>query len=279
MKNLHRLIRRFATHRLQTRFMSEEKRVSPNPSWKPPDKQPHPFGNAVHKSIDPQQLASSYFLTISAVVPRPVAFVSSRSAAGINNLAPFSYFNAVAHDPPTLCIGICKNRDGSNKDTLNNIEETGEFVVNIISDWMVESANHTCGAFPPDVDEMTVVGLTPLPSEVVSPPRVAESAVHMECKLAGKHEVVNDKGAVTCTVVFGRVVRFHVLEPLVEDGPRGPSTPQVRSFRQARTRTNTISHTLETACPRAESERDASPFAKPPAEEFLCESPSSKRSP
>ena len=141
-------------------------------------------------------------------------------------MSPYSYFNAVAHDPPTLCIGICKNRDGRNKDTLNNIEETGEFVVNIISDWMVESANHTCGAFPPEVDEMAVVGLTPLPSEVVAPPRVAESAVHMECKLAGKHEVVNDKGDITCTVVFGRVVRFHVLEPLLADGPRGPSTPQ-----------------------------------------------------
>jgi flavin reductase (DIM6/NTAB) family NADH-FMN oxidoreductase RutF len=212
--------------------MSEANKPSPNPAWKPLDKQPHPFGNAAHKSIDPQALASSYFLTISAVVPRPVAFVSSRSAAGINNLAPFSYFNAVAHDPPTLCVGICKNRDGSNKDTLNNIEETGEFVVNIISDWMVESANHTCGAFPPNVDEMSVVGLTPLPSEVVAPPRVAESAVNMECKLSGKHEVVNDKGEVTCIVVFGRVVRFHVLEPLVEDGPRGPSTPQVCPFPQ-----------------------------------------------
>ena len=116
--------------------------------------------------------------------------------------------------------------NNSKIDTLVNIEETGEFVVNIIGDWMVEAANHTSGDFPKEVDEMDLVGLTPLPSEVVAPPRVAESAFHMECRLTGKHEIVNDSGATTSTVVFGRVLRFHVLEPLLEVSSRG--NPQVR---------------------------------------------------
>jgi flavin reductase (DIM6/NTAB) family NADH-FMN oxidoreductase RutF len=94
-------------------------------------------------------------------------------------------------------------------------------VVNIISDWMVESANYACGAFPPEVDEFEVSGLTPLPSESVGPPRVAESAVHMECKLSHKHELFNDSGEHTTTVVFGRVVKFHIAMPLLEEGPRG----------------------------------------------------------
>ena len=182
----------------------------------------------------------------SAVTPRPVAFVSTCSAAGINNLSPFSYFSVVSHDPPIVSIGICANRDGSKKDTLVNIEvnssnstrncfssklnkivnfyilkETGDFVVNIVSDWMVEAASHTCGAWPPEVDEFQKSGLTPLSSEIVGPPRVEESAFHMECKLFSKTEIFNDKGAHTTTIVLGRVARFHVKEQLLEKNAAG----------------------------------------------------------
>lgn len=130
--------------RTQKSFMSEltasssAKISSPQPDWKPGDKQPHPFGDAEFKALNPLELPSSYFLVISGVVPRPIAFVSSISGAGVGNLAPFSYFGVVAHDPPTVCVGICHKKDGTKKDTLVNIEETGEFVVNIISDWFVE---------------------------------------------------------------------------------------------------------------------------------------------
>jgi len=195
---------------------------SPNPTWKPGDKQPHPYDiNTPHIAFNPKELISSYPLLISGVVPRPIAFVSTKSASGIGNLSPFSYFSAVAHDPPTVSVGICKNRDGSDKDTYNNIKETGQFVVNIISDWFVEAANHTCGAFPPEIDEMEVSGLTPLDSLLVSPPRVAEAAFQMECQLTSVTEVKNDQGITTSNVVFGRVIMFHVLEPLVQKGPRG----------------------------------------------------------
>jgi flavin reductase (DIM6/NTAB) family NADH-FMN oxidoreductase RutF len=90
---------------------------------------------------------------------------------------------------------------------------------------MVEAANHCCGDFPFEVDEMALSGLTPLPSEVVKPSRIGESAFHMECKHTHSQEIYDDNGNITTTVVFGRVVRFHVIEPLVEEGPRG--LPQV----------------------------------------------------
>jgi flavin reductase (DIM6/NTAB) family NADH-FMN oxidoreductase RutF len=196
--------------------------TSPNPTWKPGDKESHPYGaDCKHVSIDPKELPSSYHLLISGVVPRPIAFVSSQSAAGCNNVAPYSYFGAVAHDPPTICIGICRNRNGSDKDTYRNIAESGEFVVNIISDWFVEAANHCSGAFAPDIDEIEISGLTPINSTLVKPPRIAESAFQMECKLQSITDVRNDQGAVTSHVVFGRVVMFHVLEHVLEKNSRG----------------------------------------------------------
>ncbi|CAM9827034.1 unnamed protein product, partial [Ascophyllum nodosum] len=118
-----------------------------------------------------------------SVVPRPIGFVSTKAIDGTVNLAPFSFFNAVGHDPPMLVISVCRKGGDVKKDTLANIEDTGEFVVSIISEWFVEAANHTSGNFPPQVDEMEAAGLTPLKSIIVSPPRVKESAVNMECKV------------------------------------------------------------------------------------------------
>eukprot|EP00596_Hydrurales_sp_CCMP1899_P004504 CAMPEP_0119042870 /NCGR_PEP_ID=MMETSP1177-20130426/16220_1 /TAXON_ID=2985 /ORGANISM="Ochromonas sp, Strain CCMP1899" /LENGTH=256 /DNA_ID=CAMNT_0007009925 /DNA_START=103 /DNA_END=873 /DNA_ORIENTATION=- len=191
--------------------------TSPNPSWRIGEKQPSPFKDQPFITISPNDVPSSYSLMISAITPRPVAFVSSQSAAGVNNLSPFSYFSAVSHDPPLISIGVCNNRDGSKKDTLVNIEETEEFTVNIISEWMVEAANHTCGAFKPDIDEFEMSGLTPLKSDLVKPFRVEESAFHMECKLHSKTEVFNDKGIHTTTIVLGRIIKFHVAEPILVD--------------------------------------------------------------
>ena len=153
--------------------------------WGPPGSplyqpQPHPFGNASYQSFDPSEIRSSYSLCISGVVPRPIALTSTLSVDGTRNIAPFSYFNIVSHDPPHVALGICKNPDGSKKDTLRNIEDTKEFVINIMSDWYVESANHCCGNFAPEEDELQRSGLmNPIPSQVVKPCRLAESAFHM----------------------------------------------------------------------------------------------------
>jgi len=112
---------------------------------------------------------------ISAYAPRPIAFVSTLSASGEGNLAPFSYSGVFGHDPPVVGFSVCRNRsspDGK-KDTLANIEATGEFVVCVMSDWFVEAANHCCSSFPRGIDEFDESGLTRKPSLRVKPPRVA----------------------------------------------------------------------------------------------------------
>ena len=152
--------------------------------WGPPgtpnyQPQPHPYQGAKYQTFNPSEMRSAYSLCISGVVPRPIALTSTLSADGVRNVAPFSYFNIMSHDPPHVTIGICKNPDGTSKDTLRNIEETKEFVINIMSDWYVESANHCCGDFTYEEDEVTRSGLTPLPSDVVKPCRIAESGFHM----------------------------------------------------------------------------------------------------
>lgn len=161
---------------------------------------------------------------ISAVVPRPIALVSSIGADNSRNLAPFSYFGLACHDPPHVVIGTCSTSGRANrqKDTQQNILETKEFVVNTVSEWMLEAANHTCGFYDRGVDELELAGLTPQPSVVVRPPRVAESAVQLECVLAGTHPVVRD-GVTTATILIGRVVAIHVLDGVTAtSGGGGP---------------------------------------------------------
>ena len=109
------------------------------------------------------------------------------------------WVSLVAHDPPTVSISICTKGRGANrvkKDTLVNCEETGELVVNMISEWYIEAANHTCGDFLSEVSEIDVAGLTCLESTVVKCPRVAEAAVQMECKIVEIREIRNDKDEV-----------------------------------------------------------------------------------
>jgi flavin reductase (DIM6/NTAB) family NADH-FMN oxidoreductase RutF len=177
------------------------------------------FGQHV-EIFNPSDLKSSYSLMISTVTPRPIALVSSRSAkSGIDNVAPFSYFGTFAHDPPMLAIGFC--RDGADrlqKDSLQNILETKEFCVNLISEWYLDAANHSCGNFKAEVDEFTESGLTKSKCVVVKAPRVQEAAVSYECKLEYVHPVKNDNGDPTTEIVLARVVRVHVdREVLVEN--------------------------------------------------------------
>jgi len=167
--------------------------------------------------IDPAEHAYNdiYKLMIGIIVPRPIAFVSTVDAAGIRNLAPFSYFTACSSDPPMVCFTAAV-RSGAQpyKDTLRNIEATGEFVVNIVSEEFAEPMNLTSANVPPDVDEFALSGLTPVASDLVKPPRVGESKAQMECRL---HQIVrvSDKpgGGV---LVIGQVLRFHVLESMLD---------------------------------------------------------------
>jgi flavin reductase (DIM6/NTAB) family NADH-FMN oxidoreductase RutF len=154
-----------------------------------------------------------YKLLIGSVVPRPIAFVSTLSPAGVRNLAPFSFFNAICGDPPTVCFSTAFREP--RKDTYVNIKATGEFVVNIVSEEIAEKMNLCSGEYPHGMDEFDVSGLTPLPSEVVRPPRVKESHVNMECKLMQVIDVSTRPGG--GSLIIGEVVRFHVDDAIVED--------------------------------------------------------------
>lgn len=168
--------------------------------------------------IDPKknEPANIYKLLIGAIVPRPIAFVSSLSADGVRNLAPFSFFTAVSANPPVICFSpMIRGGDGTRKDTLNNIEATGEFVVNIVSENFAQKMNACSADFPPEVDEFIESGLTPVASDLVKPPRVKESMITMECRLLQiVHVSPKPLGG---SIVLGEILRFHVHDDLFDN--------------------------------------------------------------
>ncbi|HEY9724499.1 MAG TPA: flavin reductase family protein [Oscillatoriaceae cyanobacterium] len=167
----------------------------------------------------PSEMAhqDAYKLAVGAVVPRPIAFVSTRSRAGVDNLAPFSFFTVVCANPLTIAFSpMRKGPQALKKDTLVNIEETGEFVVNVVDESYVGPMNTTSADYEPEESEFVFAGLTPEPSEVVAPPRVGESPIQMECKLLQVVEVSDRPGG--GSLVIGTVVRMHVRDDLYENG-------------------------------------------------------------
>lgn len=154
-----------------------------------------------------------YRFMISSILPRPIGWISTRSADGVNNLAPFSWFNSICADPVMVMIAIGR-RAGEQKDTARNIRETGEFVFNLASEPLLQRMVQTSADHPPEVSELEHVGLTPLPSVDVAPPRVAESPIHIECVL----DRIIELGDVSTDLVLGRGVRFHFAEGVCHDG-------------------------------------------------------------
>jgi flavin reductase (DIM6/NTAB) family NADH-FMN oxidoreductase RutF len=185
--------------------------------WKPGDKIKHPVKECVAIDVSTLPAPEAYRLLISGIIPRPIAFVSTRSSAGINNLAPFSFYCGVSSNPPCLAISIARKPDGSKKDTLRNIEETKQFVVNSSHEWLAEPLVHCAATYPYGVDEMEKVGLTALQSLRVLPPRVAESALHYECELYKTVEV-GDGGPGSSTLVLGKILHCHVSSHLYANG-------------------------------------------------------------
>jgi len=169
------------------------------------------------RTLDPAQIAPKdiYKLMIGMIVPRPIAFVSTVDAAGIRNLAPFSYFTACSSNPPVVCFcASVRSGPRPHKDTLENIRATGEFVVNIVSEEIAEQMNLCSAEVPPEVDEFELSGLTPLESGLVKPPRVAESKVQMECRLRQILVVSEQPGG--GSLVLGDVLCFHIEEALLD---------------------------------------------------------------
>jgi flavin reductase (DIM6/NTAB) family NADH-FMN oxidoreductase RutF len=153
-----------------------------------------------------------YKLMVSTIAPRPIAWVVSQDAQGVLNAAPFSFFNAFAGDPPIVGIGIAGRSSGKHKDTRANVGETGEFVVNMVSDETAAAMNITSMDFPPDVDELSEAGLTTLASVRVKPPRIAESPVSLECVV---HQIVDFSA--TSSLILGKILAMHVRDDVVLD--------------------------------------------------------------
>ena len=164
--------------------------------------------------IDPQAVSASlaYQLLTTTVIPRPIGFISSLSPEGVANLAPFSFFNAVCGEPPMIMFAA-SNRQPL-KDTLRNVHAMREFVVNIVSEEIVEQMNLTAADYAPHVSEFDVCGLTPVPSDLVRPPRVLESPVNLECRVHNIIEV--SSRPMGGSVVIGEVIRFHVQDSIID---------------------------------------------------------------
>jgi flavin reductase (DIM6/NTAB) family NADH-FMN oxidoreductase RutF len=167
--------------------------------------------------FDPELIEPSavYKLLTGSVIPRPIGWISTIDENGINNLAPFSYFNAVGEDPPHVMFSTVRGNN-TNKDTLNNILANGQFVVNMVTEVLAEQMNSTSQAVASDVDEFDLVELTPISSKKIKPMRVKESPITFECEMVHHYFLENHKNGGAC-VIIGRIVMMHIDESVLLD--------------------------------------------------------------
>ena len=163
--------------------------------------------------LDPAVMPSPsvYKLLIGCVVPRPIAWVSTVSADGVPNLAPFSFFMGVCNEPPTIAFSSGR-REGAKKDTVVNAEHTGDFVVNVVDDSLAEQMNMTSGEYPPEVDEFALAGLTAAPGVKVRAPRLLEAPISLECRV----DRIIPVGRGPHSLVLGEIVYFHVRDDVYD---------------------------------------------------------------
>jgi flavin reductase (DIM6/NTAB) family NADH-FMN oxidoreductase RutF len=165
--------------------------------------------------IDLNQLSTRerYAWMIGTILPRPIAFVSTLSPEEVLNLAPFSYFNGVSSTPPILSVAVGPKRSGMQKDTVRNVEATGELVVNVVTEAIAEAMVKTASDWASNVSEFDVSGLTPVASKIVRPPRVGESPVSFECRVA---EIVKvGKEGFETSLILAEVVSLHVADEVL----------------------------------------------------------------
>jgi flavin reductase (DIM6/NTAB) family NADH-FMN oxidoreductase RutF len=165
--------------------------------------------------FDPEELdrIRVYKIIAGCVLPRPIGLISTIGSNGRRNVAPFSFFNALSADPPYVCVSIARHiPDGRPKDTLTNILDTSEFVVNIVSEDIASQQDLCAHEYPPDTDEFEVSGLTPSPSIKVSAPAVLEAAVNFECKLYQSFPLPQS----SYTLVLGQVIHMRVRNDLLD---------------------------------------------------------------
>ncbi|UZE51547.1 flavin reductase family protein [Rhodopseudomonas sp. P2A-2r] len=158
----------------------------------------------------------TYKILTATVTPRPIAWITTQSPDGIRNAAPFSFFNVMGHEPPTVAIGLLRHPQRGFKDTAQNIVSTGEFVVNLVPSAMADAMNVTCIDAPPATDELLLAGLNTVPSLKVAPPRIADSPVGFECR-----SIATVLTGPLQSVVIGQVLCAHIAEAFVIDASRG----------------------------------------------------------
>ena len=168
-------------------------------------------------------LMDRYKLMVSTIVPRPIGLVTSISEDGIVNMAPYSFFNGMAADPPLVVLGMLTTKAAPNKDTAANIAATGEFTVNLVTEEMAEAMNITAITFPPEVDEYEESGLTPVPCDVIAPPRAKESPVAFECREYKTLEVSPGN-----RIIIGEVVAMHVDDDMIDADNLYVDTPALK---------------------------------------------------
>lgn len=156
----------------------------------------------------------------SCIVPRPIGWISTLSADGIPNLAPFSFFNGALSHPPMVVFTSSAPDEGGRraKDTLLNIEETGEFVTNMATEALAQEMNLTSAYVGPEVDEFDLAKLDTLPSRLVKPPRVAASPIHMECRYWKTVELPGFETGGRAALVIGTVLGIHIADEVLTDG-------------------------------------------------------------
>jgi flavin reductase (DIM6/NTAB) family NADH-FMN oxidoreductase RutF len=166
----------------------------------------------------------AYKFLIGSVIPRPIAWVSTTSSDGINNIAPFSFFNGFAAKPLILAFAPMASDDRPQKDTLANIRALGEFVINIATESTLTQMDSTGRPWAPEIDEFEVAGLTAAPSKVVKPPRIAESPISFECTLFSLVPLGDGEGS--GTLVLGRAVHLHIDDAILRNGRIDPERLQ-----------------------------------------------------
>ncbi len=159
------------------------------------------------------ETSAIYKLLTGTVIPRPIGWVATIDSYGINNLAPFSFFNIVSEDPPHVMFSTVRTGN-KNKDTLNNILNNKQFVVNLVTEEIVAQMNITSQSVASDVDEFELANLTPIDSINIKPKRVKESLVHFECEMVHHYFIENNQHGGAC-IIIGKIITMHIDDSIL----------------------------------------------------------------
>ncbi len=169
-------------------------------------------------SVKDTDSGTLYKLLTGLVIPRPIGWISTVDENGINNLAPFSFFNVVGEDPPHVMFSTVRTGN-KNKDTLSNVLNNKQFVVNLVTEDLVEQVNKTSEMVDSQVDEFQLANLTPISSELIKPKRVQEAKAHFECEMVHHYFLEDHTNGGAC-VVIGKVLMMHVADEILMENYR-----------------------------------------------------------